>query len=154
MVWVQPRPPGRAARSKRVLLRAHSPLRSHPHAPPAGPQVRTVPVETRAVPLDQLRVPQRQVQELSSVEASLRLDAIASAGEGLRQMAAACGGGIAPTMPGASARGQLQPASCTGIQPTPLHPSPLPHAPPTTPRKASAWAAARWPTSSNRGTCA
>jgi hypothetical protein len=34
------------------------------------------------VPLQELRVPPRQEQEIKSVEASMRLDAIASAGEG------------------------------------------------------------------------
>ncbi len=48
-------------------------------------KVRTVTVETKAVPLSALRVPPQQVQEISSVEASLRLDAIASAGEATRR---------------------------------------------------------------------
>lgn len=43
-------------------------------------QVRSVPVKTRLIPLTQLRVPPPKVMELSSVEASLRLDAIGSAG--------------------------------------------------------------------------
>ena len=43
-------------------------------------QVRTVPVTTRAIALNELRVPTPKVMEISSVEASLRLDAIASAG--------------------------------------------------------------------------
>lgn len=43
-------------------------------------RVRTVPVECRGVPLSELRVPPQRVQEVSSVEASLRLDAVASAG--------------------------------------------------------------------------
>jgi hypothetical protein len=46
--------------------------------PPA--QVRTVPVQARGVPLSELRVRAPRVEELSSVEASLRLDAVASAG--------------------------------------------------------------------------
>lgn len=46
-------------------------------------QVRTVPVTTSAVPLEDLRVPVPRVDELSSVEASLRVDAIASAGVGV-----------------------------------------------------------------------
>jgi RNA-binding protein YlmH len=43
-------------------------------------QVRTVPVETRAVPISSLQVRTPRVEEVSSVEASLRLDAVASAG--------------------------------------------------------------------------
>jgi hypothetical protein len=43
-------------------------------------QVRTVPVETRQVALSDLRVPPPRREELRSVEASLRLDALASAG--------------------------------------------------------------------------
>jgi RNA-binding protein YlmH len=43
-------------------------------------QVRTVPVTTRLVPLSELRVAAPRVDELTSIEASLRLDAIASAG--------------------------------------------------------------------------
>ena len=37
-------------------------------------------VETREIPLSDLRVPQPKVQELTTTEASLRLDAVASAG--------------------------------------------------------------------------
>ena len=44
------------------------------------PQVRTVPVQTRSIPLDQLKARPPKVEEVSSVEASLRLDALASAG--------------------------------------------------------------------------
>lgn len=44
-------------------------------------QVRTVPVETRCVALSDLRVPPPRREELRSVEASLRLDALASAGQ-------------------------------------------------------------------------
>lgn len=44
-------------------------------------KVRTVPVETRALPLDQLKARAPKVEEISSVEASLRLDALASAGK-------------------------------------------------------------------------
>lgn len=44
-------------------------------------QVRTVPVETRAVPLSELRVAPPKKMAISSIEASLRLDAVASAGE-------------------------------------------------------------------------
>lgn len=47
-------------------------------------KVRSVPVETRAVPLSQLRVAAPRREELSSIEASMRLDAVASAGEGAR----------------------------------------------------------------------
>lgn len=43
-------------------------------------QVRTVPVEARSVPLAELRVAAPRVEELQSTEASLRLDALASAG--------------------------------------------------------------------------
>ncbi|KAG2451467.1 hypothetical protein HYH02_004065 [Chlamydomonas schloesseri] len=43
-------------------------------------QVRTVPVETRRIPLSDLAVRPPRQEEFSSVEASLRLDAIASAG--------------------------------------------------------------------------
>jgi len=47
-------------------------------------QVRTVPVQLEAVPLEQLQWPaSRAPRQLSSVEASLRLDAVASAGFGL-----------------------------------------------------------------------
>lgn len=44
-------------------------------------RVRTVPVEARRVALSDLRVPPQRVQEVASVEASMRLDAVASAGE-------------------------------------------------------------------------
>lgn len=43
-------------------------------------QVRTVPVETRAIPLAELRVAPPKKMAISSIEASLRLDAVASAG--------------------------------------------------------------------------
>ncbi|KAJ9532100.1 hypothetical protein QJQ45_003821 [Haematococcus lacustris] len=43
-------------------------------------QVRTVPVETSRIPLSQLSVPLPRTDELSSTEASLRVDALASAG--------------------------------------------------------------------------
>jgi photosystem II S4 domain protein len=47
-------------------------------------QVRTVAVQLEATPLEQLQLPaQRIPKQLSSVEASLRLDAVASAGFGL-----------------------------------------------------------------------
>ena len=42
--------------------------------------MRTVTVQTRRMELDQLRVRQPKVERLTSVEASLRLDAVASAG--------------------------------------------------------------------------
>ncbi len=45
-----------------------------------GVQVRTVPVKTRRIPLSALNVRPPRQEEVSSVEASLRLDAIASAG--------------------------------------------------------------------------
>jgi RNA-binding protein YlmH len=46
--------------------------------------VRTVPVQLEAIPLAQLQWPaSRSPRRLSSVEASLRLDAVASAGFGL-----------------------------------------------------------------------
>lgn len=43
-------------------------------------QVRTVPVKTSSVPLASLKVPPPRTEEFNSVEASLRLDALASAG--------------------------------------------------------------------------
>lgn len=43
-------------------------------------QVRTVPVEVQEVPLDDLQISEPRTQILRSVEASLRLDAVASAG--------------------------------------------------------------------------
>jgi RNA-binding protein YlmH len=43
-------------------------------------QVRSVPVQTSHVGLEQLQVRPPRVDEMRSVEASLRLDAIASAG--------------------------------------------------------------------------
>ena len=43
-------------------------------------QVRTVPVSTRLIDLSALNVSEVKVQEIKSFEASLRLDAIASAG--------------------------------------------------------------------------
>lgn len=47
-------------------------------------RVRTVEVQLEAVPVEQLQLPaQRQPRQLSSVEASLRLDAVGSAGFGL-----------------------------------------------------------------------
>jgi photosystem II S4 domain protein len=46
-------------------------------------QVRTVPVKTRRIPLSELKIRQPQSKELTTVEASLRLDAIASAGFGM-----------------------------------------------------------------------
>lgn len=46
-------------------------------------QVRTVPVKTRAIAWEALRVQAPKVKELTTVEASLRLDAIASAGFGM-----------------------------------------------------------------------
>jgi photosystem II S4 domain protein len=46
-------------------------------------QVRSVPVKTRRVPLDELKVREPKKKELTSTEASMRLDAIASAGFGM-----------------------------------------------------------------------
>lgn len=43
-------------------------------------QVRNTPVQTREVQLTVLRVPETKVEEIRSVEASMRLDAVASAG--------------------------------------------------------------------------
>ncbi|PRW45323.1 photosystem II S4 domain [Chlorella sorokiniana] len=43
-------------------------------------QVRTVPVQTQAISLSELQVRAPRIEEISSVEASLRLDAVASAG--------------------------------------------------------------------------
>ena len=42
--------------------------------------MRTVPVEVKEVPLHELNIPEARTQVLKSVEASLRLDAVASAG--------------------------------------------------------------------------
>ncbi|KAL6757693.1 hypothetical protein V8C86DRAFT_2616727 [Haematococcus lacustris] len=50
------------------------------HFEAALTQVRTVPVETSRIPLSQLSVPLPRTDELSSTEASLRVDALASAG--------------------------------------------------------------------------
>ncbi|KAL4430767.1 hypothetical protein ABPG75_006023 [Micractinium tetrahymenae] len=50
------------------------------HLETALTQVRTVPVQTQAISLSELQVRAPRVEELSSVEASMRLDAIASAG--------------------------------------------------------------------------
>jgi photosystem II S4 domain protein len=46
-------------------------------------QVRSVPVKTERIDLNQLKVREPKKKELTSVEASLRLDAIASAGFGI-----------------------------------------------------------------------
>lgn len=46
-------------------------------------QVRSVPVKTQAIALAELKVPTPRQKELTTVEASLRLDAIASAGFGM-----------------------------------------------------------------------
>ena len=46
-------------------------------------QVRSVPVKTRRIPLDELKVREPKKKELTSTEASMRLDAIASAGFGM-----------------------------------------------------------------------
>ena len=47
-------------------------------------QVRTVPVKARRVPLSELKVRAAKVEEVQSIEASMRLDALASAGDGQR----------------------------------------------------------------------
>jgi len=46
-------------------------------------QVRSVPVKARPIPLEELKIREPKKKELTTVEASLRLDAIASAGFGL-----------------------------------------------------------------------
>ncbi|SMH51782.1 MULTISPECIES: photosystem II S4 domain protein [Cyanophyceae] len=46
-------------------------------------QVRSVPVKTRSIPLEELKVRPPKKKELTTVEASLRLDAIGSAGLGM-----------------------------------------------------------------------
>jgi RNA-binding protein YlmH len=46
-------------------------------------QVRTVPVKVRPIDLSELKIRPPQQKELTSVEASLRLDALASAGFGM-----------------------------------------------------------------------
>ena len=50
------------------------------HLESALVQVRSVPVKTQRIDLSQLRTPEPRVKEMQSVEASLRLDAVASAG--------------------------------------------------------------------------
>jgi photosystem II S4 domain protein len=58
-------------------------------------QVRSVPVKSQRIDLSELKVRPPQKKELTTVEASLRLDAIASAGFGISRskMAAAISGG-------------------------------------------------------------
>jgi len=46
-------------------------------------QVRTVPIQVVTIPIEQLQIRPPQVTELTTTEASLRLDAVASAGFGL-----------------------------------------------------------------------
>ncbi|GBF81737.1 photosystem II S4 domain protein [Aphanothece sacrum] len=46
-------------------------------------QVRSVPVKTRAIALDELKIRAPKTKEMTTVEASMRLDAIASAGFGM-----------------------------------------------------------------------
>lgn len=46
-------------------------------------QVRSVPVKTRSIPFEQLKVREPKKKEMTTVEASMRLDAIASAGFGM-----------------------------------------------------------------------
>jgi len=50
------------------------------HLEAALESVRSVPVKVRPMPLSELRLPAPRVESLKSVEASLRLDAVASAG--------------------------------------------------------------------------
>lgn len=50
------------------------------HLEMALTQVRSVPVKVRKIPLSELRVQAPKAKDISSVEASMRLDAIASAG--------------------------------------------------------------------------
>lgn len=50
------------------------------HLESALTQVRSVPVRCRAIPLSELKVREPRTEEMTTVEASLRLDAIASAG--------------------------------------------------------------------------
>jgi len=45
--------------------------------------VRSVPVKVSSIPLNQLKVQPPRVKSITSVEASLRLDAVASAGFGI-----------------------------------------------------------------------
>jgi len=70
--------PGRCALRTPLTLRMLMQRRCHPHLP--SRQVRTVPVRTAPIPLTSLKVAAPRVEEVSSIEASLRLDAIASAG--------------------------------------------------------------------------
>lgn len=46
-------------------------------------QVRSVPVKTRAIAFDELKIREPKKKEMTTVEASMRLDAIASAGFGI-----------------------------------------------------------------------
>ena len=46
-------------------------------------QVRSVPVKVRPIPMDELKVQEPRKKEMTTVEASMRLDAIASAGFGM-----------------------------------------------------------------------
>jgi len=46
-------------------------------------QVRSVPVKTRLIPFEELRIREPKKKEMTTVEASVRLDAIASAGFGM-----------------------------------------------------------------------
>ncbi len=46
-------------------------------------QVRSVPVKTKRIPLEDLKVREPQKKEITTTEASLRLDAVASAGFGM-----------------------------------------------------------------------
>ncbi|KAM3112496.1 photosystem II S4 domain protein [Phormidesmis sp. 146-33] len=46
-------------------------------------QVRSVPVKTQPIPLEELKIREPKKKELTTVEASMRLDAVASAGFGM-----------------------------------------------------------------------
>ena len=58
-------------------------------------QVRSVPVKTRRIDLDELKIRPPKIKEMKTVEASLRLDAVASFGFGMsrRKMASAVSNG-------------------------------------------------------------
>jgi photosystem II S4 domain protein len=52
------------------------------HLTSALVQVRSVPVQTRKIDWSEIRIPEQRTKEVKTVEASLRIDAIASAGYG------------------------------------------------------------------------
>lgn len=73
-IWLRGDRGGQAVLSTAAAQRLHG----------QSAQVRTVPVQLEAIPLTALQLPaSRAPRRLSSVEASLRLDAVASAGFGL-----------------------------------------------------------------------